>query len=208
MNKREAKQYTLKYITDIFISNGFTEKKKSSSDIEFVRKTVYGEDGMYLHYKDYNPIQVIDYYFYKRITAVNKVIKVIGDSIKLNPPINRETHSLVFNYVTLKQMKNQGGALVSTYLPQMQTEADVKVSVDMIIDFLEKDAIPLLDKFNDIREIDKVINGDDFWITDWQKPFNFGGNFYVKRLIVAKLAGGQKILEEVVEWTNLQKLNL
>ena len=82
----------------------------------------------------------------------------------------------------------------------MQNEAEAKVAVDMIIDFMQKDALPLLDKFNDLREIDKIINGDDFWITDWQMPFNLGGgNFYAKRLVIAKLAGGQKRLEEVIE---------
>ncbi len=67
MNKKEAKQYTLKYLTDVFVSNGFVEKKKGSSDIEFTRKTSTGEDGMYLHF--------------------NEVIKAIGGSVKLNPPI-------------------------------------------------------------------------------------------------------------------------
>ena len=197
MTKKEAKQYTLKYIADIFISNGFTEKKKSSSDIEFKRKTETGEDGMYLHYKDYNPKQITAYYFYKRIKAVDDIVKEIGKHLTLSPPITKETHTVTFDYISLKQYR-VNGSYNDTYLPSMQTEEDVKVACGRIIEFLEEDALPLLDKFNDLREIDKIINGDNFWFTDWQREFGLGGNFHLKRIIIPYLTKN-KDLESIIE---------
>jgi hypothetical protein len=59
----------------------------------------------------------------------------------------------------------------------------------MMTDFLLNSAVPIVNKLNDLREIDKVINGDKPWKTDWQMPYAFGGNFHLKRLIIAKLSG-------------------
>ena len=117
----------------------------------------------------------------------------IGNALddRKNFPDIKDLYTMASGYENIHKIKT------GTYLPQMQTEADVKLSVDMIIDFLTKDGFPLLDKSNDLREIDKAINGDDFWITDSNMPFNLGGNFYVKRLIIAKLAGNPKY-DEVV----------
>ena len=199
MNKREAKDYTRKYIDGFMVSNGFKEKKNGNNSLEYVRKNKNGYDGFAIGTVDYNPIQISRYSVYKYIDVLEKITEQINKSVKLSPPIDKDTLSIAFGYIGFHQIKNKGGALISTYLPQMQTEEDVKLSVDMIIDFMQKDALPLLDRFNDIREIDKVINGDDFWFDDWQREFNLGGNFTEKQFIIAKLVGGQKHLEEVIE---------
>jgi len=59
----------------------------------------------------------------------------------------------------------------------------------MIASFMEEAALPLLSRFDNLGEIDKIINGDEPWETDWHKPYVFGGNFHLKRLIISKLAG-------------------
>lgn len=59
---------------------------------------------------------------------------------------------------------------------------------------------PLLDKFNDIREVDAIIDGNEPWCTDWQMPYSFGAQFYEKRLVIAKLAGNPRF-EELVDFT-------
>ena len=196
MNKREAKDYTRKYIDGFMISNGFKEKKSAGTDLVYRRKVDDSFDGLGIGSVDYNPIQILRYSIYKRIDSVENIMTDIGNALgdRESFPDIKGLYTMASGYENIHKIKT------GTYLPQMQTEADVKLSVDMIIDFLTKDGLPLLDKLNDIREIDKVINGDDFWITDWQMPFNLGGgNFYAKRLIIAKLAGGQEHLERVAK---------
>ena len=197
MNKKQAKGLTRTYITDFFESHRFKERKNGGSTLEYIRKTKDGFDGFASGTVDYNPIQIIRYSVYKQIDSVENIMADIGNKLgdRKSFPDMKELYTVAFGYEGYHGMVTK-----SRYLPEMQNEAEAKVAVDMIIDFLEKDALPQLDKFNDIREIDKIINGDDFWITDWQKPFNLGGgNFCAKRLVVAKLAGGQKHLEEVIE---------
>jgi hypothetical protein len=67
---------------------------------------------------------------------------------------------------------------------------------ERIIKRSEEVVFPLLSRFEDLREIDKVINNlDDLWYDDWMKPFDLGGNFYVKRFIIAKLSGNPRYEE-------------
>ena len=197
MNKREAKEYTHKYIKDQFKTAGFVERKMSNTDVHYVRKTIAGKDGMYLHFKDYNPLQVTAYYFYKKIDVVNEILKEIYRCMPLRLPITKDTHSLTFDYVSLKQYR-VNGSYNDTYLQRMQTEEDVKAACARIIEFLEEDALPTLDKFNDLREIDKIINGDNFWFDDWQREFGLGGNFHLKRIIIPYLTKN-KDFESIVE---------
>ena len=50
-----------------------------------------------------------------------------------------------------------------------------------------------LEKYRDLREIDRLINNfHDFWETDWDKPYGLGGDFDLKRIIIARLAGNKR----------------
>ena len=199
MTVLEAKNYARKYLGDYFIKNSFIEKKSSSSTLEYRRKNSNGYDGFAIGTNHYNPKQYYVYSLYKRIDAVEAITKVINESVAMNPPINKDTVSLAFGYEIYHNYRPNGGFLSIGYLPAMQTEEEARSACTRIIEFLEEDALPLLDRFNDLQEIDKIINGDDFWRDDWQMPFNLGGNFVEKQFIIAKLVGGQKHLDEVIE---------
>lgn len=46
-------------------------------------------------------------------------------------------------------------------------------------------------------------NGEELWEDDWLKPYVFGGLFYLKRLIVARLSGlgnYDRVLEYLRSW--------
>ena len=194
MNTIESKVITIKYIDKFMTYNGFKLMKNSSSEAIYKRKTILGYDIFGSSPTNYNPLQMLGFGVSKIIKPIEDVTKEINKHVQLNPPIHSNTRSLaLLNY---KLDRGKESARMSK--PET-TEEDVKEYAEEVMEYLKTSALPLLDKFNDLREIDKVINGDDFWITDWQKPFNLGGNFYVKRLIIAKLAGGQKHLEEVIE---------
>lgn len=182
MKKTEAKELTIKYIDSFFKEFDFKLIKTTNSDVVYERKKEGGFDGFVSGTLDYNPIQIIAYSVYKRINAVEEISAKLGEKIRLSPSINDETNTIAFGYETLNGINKQ------TTLPDMKTEEDLMSCVETIKTFMRETAIPLLDRFNDLREIDKEINGDEPWETDWKQKINLGGNFRYKRLIIAKLA--------------------
>lgn len=182
MKKTEAKELTIKYIDSFFNEFGFTLIKTKNSTVLYEQKQTKVIDGFASGTLDYNPVQIIRYSVFKRIHAIEEITAKLGEKIKLSPPISDETNTIAFSYETLNGINKQ------TTLPDMKTEEDLIGCVETIKTFMRETAIPLLDRFNDLREIDKEINGDEPWETDWKQKFNLGGNFRYKRLIIAKLA--------------------
>ncbi|MBL7898318.1 MAG: hypothetical protein JNJ99_07270 [Crocinitomicaceae bacterium] len=193
MNKNEAKELVIKHINVFFESQGYKLVKKADSSVVYQKNMNSGFDGFASGTVDYNPIQKIRYSFYKRIESIEEITYLISQKVKLNPPIDKKTISLAFGYDSLIL-----GKYVDTYLPECKVEEDVAKCVQEIIGFAEMHALPLLEKANDIRYLDAQINGEIFWETDWQQKFNLGGNFDIKRLIVAWLANNPNF-NEIVE---------
>ena len=81
----------------------------------------------------------------------------------------------------------------------METENDVKKCVDKMKAFLSETAFPMLEKFNDLREIDKIVNGSKLWQYDWDKIMRVsgGGNFFLNRIIIAHLTNNPRF-DEIV----------
>lgn len=181
MKKTEAKELTIKYIDSFFNEFGFKLSKTTHSEVRYRRINPNGFDGFASGTLDYNPVQIIVYSVYKRINQVEDIIKELSKKINISS-INEDDKTIAFGYETLNGINKQ------TTLPDMKTEEDLISCVETIKTFMRETAIPLLDRFNDLREIDKEINGDKPWETDWKQKFNLGGNFHEKRLIIAKLA--------------------
>lgn len=194
MTTVESKTLTVKYIDEFMTKNGFKLMKNGSSEAIYKRKTIIGYDIFGSSPTNYTPVQVLGFGVSKIIKPVETITAEVNKHVQMNPPIHINTRSLSLTNYEVNRQKDSKRRLKSE-----TTDEDVKEYVDEVVEYLQNNALPLLDKFNDLREIDRVINGDDFWITDWNMPFNLGGNFYVKRLVIAKLAGGQRHLEEVIE---------
>ena len=174
--------------------NGFKLMKNGSSEAIYKRKTILGYDIFGSSSAHYGPIQVFGFGVSKFIKPIEDITKEINKHIQLSPPITKNTRSLALTNHKLdadKQTKR-------VHRPET-TEEDAKEYVEEVIEHLENVDLPLLYRFNDLREIDKVINGDNFWRDDWQREFGLGGNFTEKQFIIAKLVGGQKHLDEVIE---------
>jgi hypothetical protein len=161
-----------------------TRKGGKGSEFSIVRKRPYGEDSIGGGFTDFNPIQKIIYGAGKRDFRINNFLLQLQEKdILLSPPVKKNSLTLGISYERMNGLNYTG------YLPEMKTEADVEKCVNLMLEFLEGTAFPLLDKFEDLRELDKMINGNAPWDTDIQKPYTFVGNFAEKRLIVAKLSG-------------------
>ena len=69
---------------------------------------------------------------------------------------------------------------------------------NIIKNYLDKVGFKKLQKYKDLREIDRLINSfNDFWEDDWGKPYQLGGNFYFRRVVIARLSGNKRWLEVV-----------
>lgn len=194
MNKTEARALMMKHLLPKIEKYGYKEKK-GGSEFQIVRKVDSGEDIINGGFTDYNPEQQIIYNFYKKHKSILSVLKLLeGSGISLSPPISKHTGTIGFSYGQINNLDKIG------YLPFMATEADVEKCVGIMVEFMETTAFPLLDKFEDLREIDKIINGEQPWETDWKEAYSFGTYFNFIRLIVAKLSGNVKY-EYLVEFT-------
>ncbi len=181
MKKTEAKKLLFYQLKPFFIDKGFKPVVTKFSG--FIKPLETGFDWVYLNIDDYNPCQNIYYSVMKRIDSIDELWQQV-DALYFNTQrLNLEyAYTLKFSYETINQLNT------ARYLPDVREEPDVQVCTDLILEFMSNKALPLLERFNDIREIDKEINGDNFWEDDWRKPYIFGG-FPFKRLIIAYLCG-------------------
>lgn len=183
MTKTEARQLMMKYLMPRIEQYGFKERGKGT-EFEIVKKTKNGEDIISGGFTDYNPRQQIVYGIGKVNSKVAEILVTLqNQGIQLSPPANKKARLISFSYRLLNNLTDHN------HMPIMETEKDVENCVAMMADFIEDTAIPLLDKFEDLREIDRMVNGDEPWETDAQRPYRFGTYFNFNRLIIAKLSG-------------------
>ncbi len=193
MNKTEARQLMMKYLIPQIEKYGFKERGRGT-EFEIVRKVKSGEDVIMGGFTDYNPQQEIIYGTGKRDRRIIDILLKLQDSgAIMSLPVNKKTYSISVTYSLLNKI------YTGSYMPRMETEQDVEKCVNIMVDFLINTAFPILENFEDLREIDKMINGDEPWTTDWRMPHTLGGYFYENRLIIAKLVNNPRY-EDLIDF--------
>lgn len=194
MTKKECSEVVLQNIRETFESRDWNKKSTGSASINFEKnnedKNVFG---MSMSFLDYNPTYIMRFVFYIKHQKIINLCKLIGENIELIPVITSDTDTIVFSILTFE------GLLHQNYMPDMETESEIVDACKKMLEFTVSQAFPYLEKINDIKEIDKVINGENAWADDWRKEFNLGGNFNIKRFIIAYLVGGVEHLDLVNE---------
>jgi len=193
---------TMKYLEPFLTQHGFVVKLNKSNEAQIRRQEKEGFDSIGIDMLNYDPSYRIRYGFNKVNSLVSSIMLNLQEKVKLNFKEEKNSRLLFFSYNTINDPEN------TSYLPMMESETDVQTCVRMMIAFMEETAFPLLQKFEDLGEIDKMINGEDPWETDWHRPITFVTNFYEKRLIIAKLAGNPNF-DELVDFNykTLEKLS-
>jgi len=179
----ETRELTLKYLGPIVKKHGFNVKLSAGKQAKIERKTPGGTDILAFDMLNYNPSFRIRYAFCKINTHVNNILLNFQEKIRLPLQDDKRSWFIFFSYNTLHKPNE------TAYLPYMETEEDVQKCVSIMSSFIEDTGLPLLARFEDLREVDKIINGEERWDTDWLKPYVLGGNFYLKRFIISRLAG-------------------
>lgn len=201
MNKKQTEDYLLKYIDPYLSQKGFRHKKSERTQIEYYLKT---EDNTFVKFSlstiNYHDSHLLRFGFGKRIGAIEDIMTQINEKIPFgNPKYQKNSTSLGFSYNSFHGIYKDGS------FDFMENEQQVKENVEKIIDFSESEAFPFLKKLDDLRELDRSINGqgENFWETDWKKPFNLAGRFVFRRLIIAKLNGRDDYEEFVQKIQNI-----
>jgi hypothetical protein len=198
----QIKELVYKNCAEPLTALGFEVKPNKAFDLTARKKRNNGFDSIAFAYNVYGDTFFLLYALNKTDNRVNKILLELQEKVKLDFKVEKQSPVLFFSYNTLHDPSN------SRYLPEMKTEQDVSKCVDMMMEFISTTAMPLFDKFEDLRELDAIINGDNSWETDWHKPYTLGGNFYEKRLIIARLAGNPHF-EKLVDFNykTLEKLS-
>ena len=162
--------------------------------IEFYSKDNFGFKYFALSTINYGDSHNMRFGYGMRLNSIEKIASDINQKIPFSPPLGKNEPSLVFDHNMFHGIKTDGG------FPYMENEQDVINNMKIVTDFTEKTALPLLQLFTDVREIDKRINGEgeNFWRDSWQKPFGLTEPFSIRRRILAKLSG-RKDYEEFIE---------
>jgi hypothetical protein len=193
MTKKEAKAVLSQLAGPFVQRNGFELPKGNDGGITFLRKTSSGVDRVRCDTLDFGNRQVPTFVFSKRIDAIEHVYSAIHDAVGLSIPPASDSSSIVTSYGSFHRIRN------NSYMPECSSVEDLQRCVDLVEAFFNEAVEPLLDLFNDIRYIDRVINNSiDFWDIDQDKGFSLGGEFHVRRLIVARMSGRQEF-ESVAE---------
>lgn len=179
----EARELTLKYLEPVLKRYGFTVKLSASKQAKISRKSANGMDKIGLDMLNYKPSFQIRYAFSKICVPINDVLLRLQEKVKLPIKVEKDDWFIFFSYNTLHNPTR------TEYLPYMETEEEVQNCVAMMSSFIEDPAMPLLARFDDLAEVDRIINGSEPWETDWLKPYYLGSAFYLSRFIISKLAG-------------------
>lgn len=181
LNNTQAKEFTIKYLNDFMESKNFLLKKTQNTNIQYTRKTKNGFDALYISFLDSFPGKEINYMLFKRINKVELILDDILKAVEPNRKRDKNEITIATNYAMTNGLKH------NRYMPKMVNELDVNNSCDLLIQYLSNTEMTLIERFEDIEELDKEINGDNFWEDDSFKPFDTRGDFYFKRIIIAKL---------------------
>lgn len=189
MTGKEGKLLLLKNFENKFNEFGFIQNKRRDTTTEFIKKNENGFDEFGIDIYTYSPQINFGFVVWKRIDAIENIIAEINKIVILDNSHNKNSHSLSF--------QKKGVELKIIYV---QTEEDLVLGFNKIMDYFINEALPVLNSFNDIKNIDNTINGerDNFWETDNDnsKPFTFAHLFYARRLIIGRLVKNNIDFEE------------
>jgi hypothetical protein len=182
LNKSQSKIWVEKYLNKFMLTNGFVEKKNKNTDISYYKESFFGTASLNLGFLNSFPGTQIEYYYFLKISLVEDLVSKI--LIEIDPNCKKGTvlYTIGFNQASIDKI------YTNSFMPEMVKEEDVEKSCNLIKHFFTNYGFPIEEKLSNINELDKEINGNYYWESDWRMPFTMGNDFPIKRLVIAKLA--------------------
>ncbi len=201
-DKKKAQKYLIEEIQKIPFIEGFKYSKKME---RFYQIDEQGFNSIYfglINKWDY--IQPI-FWLTKRWDIVEKILYNALNFVNIIAPLpnNEDVFTILKGskpiiYDDIEERRNQIG--IEMMLLSME---DVNEFLIRFKRFISLFAIPFFENNKDLRFIDGIMNGDDFWETDWRKDKvnNYSlrhdaGGFAYRRTIIAHLCSN-KYIEQI-----------
>ncbi len=187
MKQSDAKKLFIEYAGPDLEQKGFKLQKTRTTEAIYYKKKENGYEVLGVSTANYYPEVVFKMGTQKRLNVIEEILWDINQVYNLGLSLSKEeswTLSFQGNRLLEREIELSGVA-------HREDERGVQASTKILMNFIEGELLPAYDLFDDIREIDNTINGegDHFWEDDIgnSKPFKFGGRFFERRLIIAKL---------------------
>lgn len=196
LSKTEVKDFVRSFLETKLNDYSFNFQKYKESEIDYVKTNIFGNTSIGIYIDLLVNSEITAWQFgvalTQRLEEVEALLALISKNTQLEVPVDKHTFTVSTSVTRLHKHK-----ITHRFEPVLEID-DVKKQCNIVLEFLELEALPFIKKMQDIKEIDKLINqGDEIWGTDWNQIIGLGGNFNVKRLIIAYLAGGIEHMEEV-----------
>lgn len=187
MTQQEAKTLFIKHAAETIESWGFKEKKIRRAEAIYIKTKENGVEEFGVSTRNYMPMVQYAIGATKRLNLIENILSEINIKYALNLDLNKETF-------TIACFKNKRE--LDLALPDVIDEEGVIESSKILLDYIGNTVIPMFNLFDDIREIDKQINGEgeNYWESDSKSslPFSLGHDFFPRRLIIAWLCNNPR----------------
>lgn len=189
IKKIQAEETFLEKTREYFNDLGYTQNPDRKDSVEFIKQNPDGYSGFSISFLEIGNSLKFVYHVFLRINEVEDKINAIIPDDLLNPNVDLDSRTVTSSY------EQQKGINKLTHFPKIRTQHDLSNTIYEFISEIEETFFPFMQEYNNIDRINRTINIADFWETDWRKPFNLGGNFIYKRLLIAKLSEKNNFVE-------------
>ena len=197
MTQTEAKKIFIKHGNKTIERWGFREKKISRAEAKYIKIKDTGFERFGVSTLNYIPIVVFRLGCIKRLDVIENILNKINLKFSLN--LNLESND--FTIACIKNKKQ-----FDLNLPQVEGEQGVIVSVQIILKYIEKDVLPMFNLFDDLREIDKLINEGENILEYETSEFKLGQDGWYRRFIIARLCKSDNKFDDFLhQW--IQEVN-
>ena len=190
MKQSEAKNIFIELTNERLETLGFKLKKTRTSEAIYIRNKENGFERIGISTTNYYPEVVFGMGNSKRINLIEDLLYQINQHLNLGLNLNKETVTLTYkgniNERRLKLLE----------VEHKDDERGVIESTKILMHFIENDLLSTYDLFDDIREIDKRINGEgENWGVE-NKPFSIDPYVPQRRFIMARLCKSDDAFEK------------
>lgn len=198
MKQSEAKRIFIELTNERLESLGFKLIKTRDINAIFIREKENGNERIGVSTTNYYPEVVFEMGTQKRINEIEEILWSISEQYRLDLNLEKG-ESTTFSY---RGFHHNERRLKLLEVENKDNELGVMESTKILMDFIENELLPAYDLFDDLRELDKRVNGEgeNFWESDSGnfRPFSFP-HFYLKRLIIGRLCKSEKGFVELTD---------
>ncbi|MFK7756304.1 MAG: hypothetical protein AB8B53_05160 [Flavobacteriales bacterium] len=183
MNGTQAKKIIIEYGEPKFLELGYSLKKTRDTQAKYFRKLDSGFESIGISTKNYSPEVVLRFGIGKRLDVVEERMQSLKEIVDIDENILKK------DSITFYLIDKQGLYLK---LPYASTQEGIIESTDMILNHMRTFALPIYNRFEDLRELNSLINGEgeNFWENDFgnDKLINLAHAFEPRRFIIGRLS--------------------